>query len=222
MKHVYFENRTEAGRLLADAIIERDYEDPVVLALPRGGVPVAVEVAKRLSAPLDVVLVRKLGCSFQPELAIGAVVGGATPEVVLNDNIVRETGTSQDYIEQETARQLAIIEKRRKLWLADRARVPVAGKTIIMVDDGIATGATARAAIHALKRQGPRQIVVATPVAPADTVARLEAEDCDVIVLATPQPFGAIGFYYADFSQVADGAVAEMLKLDGRDGPGCQ
>ncbi len=211
MKYVLFENRTEAGRKLAEALAKRDYKDPVVLALPRGGVPVAVEVAKRLSAPLDLVLVRKLGCPFQPELAVGAVVDGASPEVVLNEDIVRETGTTQDYIEQETARQLAIIEKRRKLWLANRARVPVAGKTVIMVDDGIATGATARAAIHALKRQNPNRIVLATPVAPADTVSRLEAEGCEFVVLETPRPFGAIGFFYADFSQVADDAVAEIL-----------
>ena len=211
MRRVLFENRTIAGQALAEVIVNKGYSDPAVLALPRGGVPVAVEIARRLFAPLDLVFVRKLGAPFQPELAVGAVVDGASPEVVLNEDIVRETGTTEDYLEQETARQLAIIEKRRKLWISDRARVSVAGKTVIIVDDGIATGATVRAAILALKRRSPNRIVVATPVAPIETVSRLEAEGCEFIVLETPQPFGAIGFFYADFSQVADEQVAKIL-----------
>lgn len=211
MRHVLFDDRADAGRQLAAAVARRRFADPVVLALPRGGVPVAAEVAAKLEAPLDLVLVRKIGAPAQPELAIGAVVDGGSPEIVTNDEIIRETGASGAYIREEAARQLEIIEARRTLWVERRPRVSVAGKTAIVVDDGIATGATVRAALHALRRQGPKRLVVATPVAPPDTVAALAAEADEFICLETPEPFGAIGYFYDDFAQVADEEVAAIL-----------
>lgn len=212
MKQRIFENRREAGRLLADVVERRKFPNPVVLALPRGGVPVAIEVAARLKAPLDLVLVRKIGAPLQPELAVGAIVDGGSPEIVTNDAIIQETGTSEAYLQEEARRQLAIIETRRKLWIAGARRVRIKNMTAIVVDDGIATGATVRAALHALKRQDPSRLVVATPVAAPDTVAALETEADEVICLETPRLFGAIGYFYRDFSQVSDNEVAEILQ----------
>jgi putative phosphoribosyl transferase len=211
MQGLLFSNRKEAGRLLADALVERNLADVVVLALPRGGVPIAMEVARALSAPLDLVLVRKLGAPSQPELALGAVVDGADPHVVLNDDIVRELGVQPAAIDQIVARELAVIERRRTRWLAGRPSVPLSGRTAVIVDDGIATGATVKAAIDAVRRQGASHIVVATPVAPADTVFELARLADDVVVLSTPEPFGAIGRFYIDFTQVTDDEVAAML-----------
>ena len=211
MRAKLFKSRGDAGRKLAIEVARHAFKNPVVLALPRGGVPVAVEVARRLNAPLDLVLVRKLGCPGQPELAVGAVVDGDTPEVVINEAIMRETGTSNDYIDEAVERELGVIEKRRKLWLAGRSRVPIEGRTAILVDDGIATGATVRCALHALRRQKPHRLVVATPVAPPDTVRSLATEADEVITLERPEPFGAIGLFYADFAQVGDGEVTAIL-----------
>lgn len=211
MKQRVFENRREAGRLLAGVVARRKFPNPLVLALPRGGVPVAMEVAARLKAPLDIVLVRKIGAPLQAELAVGAVVDGGLSEIVTNNAIIQETGTSEAYIQEEALRQLAIIEARRKLWIAGRTRVPVTGRTAIVVDDGIATGATVRAALHALRRQKPRWLVVATPVAPPDTVQALKAEADEVICLEMPRRFAAIGNFYRDFAQVDDGEVTAIL-----------
>jgi predicted phosphoribosyltransferase len=212
MTYKRYNDRREAGRLLAEAVAECSFADPVVLGLPRGGVVVAAEVAARLGAPLDIVLVRKLGAPHQPELAIGAVIDGTEPETVLNDDVVHATCASQDYIRQETARQLEVIEERRRLWLADRPRVPIAGKTAIVVDDGIATGATVRAALQALKRQRPKAVVIATPVAAKETVEALKAEADQVVCLQAPSSLGAIGFYYRDFRQVGDDEVTAILR----------
>jgi putative phosphoribosyl transferase len=207
-----YKDRTEAGKLLAAELKRHAFADPVVLALPRGGVPIAVQVARGLGAPLDLVLVRKIGCPYHPELAVGAVVDGSEPEIVTNDRIIDETGTTQDYIEGEARRQLALIERRRQLWLAGQPRIDVKGKTAIIVDDGIATGATVRAAIHALRRQGARKIVVATAVAPPDTVHNLAREADEVIPLQMPDRFVAIGAFYDDFSQLSDAEVTAMLR----------
>jgi predicted phosphoribosyltransferase len=183
-----------------------------VLGLPRGGVPIAAEVAAKLKAPLDIILVRKIGAPMQPELAIGAVVDGDAPEVVRNERLIRELGISEDEFIEEAQRQLQIIEARRKLWVAGRPRIPVKDKTAIIVDDGIATGATVRASLKALKRQGPKRTVVATPVAPLQAVEDLQQEADDVICLETPGYFGAIGFFYRDFSQVSDAEVSRLLE----------
>ena len=211
MTYKRYEDRREAGRLLAEAVAEQGFDDPVVLGLPRGGVVVAAEVALKLGAPLDIVLVRKLGAPHQPELAIGAVIDGAEPEIVLNDDVVRATYASQGYIQQETAQQLEVIEERRRLWLADRPRVPLAGKTAIVVDDGIATGATVRAALQTLKRQEPKAVVIATPVAARETVEALKLEADQVVCLQAPSSLGAIGFFYRDFRQVDDDEVTAIL-----------
>jgi putative phosphoribosyl transferase len=207
-----FADRSEAGRRLAGRLLRFKDERPVVLALPRGGVPVGFEVARALDAPLDLVLVRKIGAPFQPELAIGAVVDGARAETVLNEEMVREFQIPEDYIAEESARQLKEIERRRELYFAGRTAVPVAGHTAIVVDDGIATGATMEAALHATRRAGPKRLVLATPVAPPDTVERLRPQVDEVICLATPRLFGAIGAFYDDFRQLTDEQVVDLLR----------
>ena len=207
-----FRNRQQAGQLLAEEIARHVYDDPIVLGLPRGGVPVAAEVAAKLKAPLDVILVRKIGAPMQPELAIGAVVDGGTPEIVRNEELIRELGITESDFREEAQRQLEIIEARRKLWVAGRPRIPVKDKTAIIVDDGIATGATVRASLHALKRQGPKRTVVATPVAPLEAVEALRGEADDVICLEIPAFFGAISVFYLDFAQVSDAEVSSLLE----------
>jgi putative phosphoribosyl transferase len=208
----FFTDRKQAGQLLAEEVARHNYADPVVLGLPRGGVPVAAEVAARLNAPLDVVLVRKIGAPIQPELAMGAVVDGDAPEFVRNEDVIREIGVTDEEFRREAERQLKIIETRRQLWVAGRPRAPIKDKTAIIVDDGIATGATIKASLHALKRQGPKRIVVATPVAPPDAVKSLLQEADDVVCLETPEYFGAIGLFYLDFSQVGDAEVTAILE----------
>jgi predicted phosphoribosyltransferase len=211
MRGKIFTDRMQAGRLLAEEVARRGYADAIVLGLPRGGIPVAAEVAAALKAPLDVILVRKIGAPIQPELAMGAVVDGDAPEFVRNEDVIRELGITDQEFQQEAQRQLRVIEARRALWVAGRARAPVKDKTVIIVDDGIATGATIRASVHALRKQGPKQIVVATPVAPPDTVEALRQEADDVVCLETPMYFGAIGLFYLDFSQVSDAEVTAIL-----------
>jgi putative phosphoribosyl transferase len=212
LRPILFADRSEAGRALARRLPKFKDERPVVLALPRGGVPVGFEVARALEAPLDLILVRKIGAPFQPELAIGAVVDGSRPETVLNEEFVREFEIPESYIAEESARQLAEIERRRTLYMADRARVPVAGRTAIVVDDGIATGATMEAALHATRRADPRRLVLATPVAPPDTLERLRPQVDEVVCLATPWLFGAIGVFYEDFRQLSDDDVVDLLR----------
>lgn len=211
-RHVLFTDRNEAGRRLGERLSRFKDENPVVLALPRGGVPVGAEVARSLEAPLDLVLVRKIGAPFQPELAIGAVVDGGRPETVLNEDLIRECQIPESYIAKESARQLEEIERRRELYLAGRARVPVEGRTAIVVDDGIATGATMEAALHAMRRAGPKRLVLATPVAPPDTIERLRPQADEVVCLATPSPFAAIGLFYEDFHQLGDDDVVDLLR----------
>jgi predicted phosphoribosyltransferase len=184
----------------------------VVLALPRGGVPVAAEVAEALDASLDLVLVRKIGVPTQPELAMGAVVDGAAPIVVRNQEVIELSGTTADEFDAVCARELAEIERRRKLYLGERSRAPIAGQVVIVVDDGIATGATTRAALQAIRNRKPKELVLAVPVAPSDTIERLRGEVDALICLETPELFGAIGYFYRDFRQVGDEEVVEILK----------
>lgn len=211
MKIGIFRNRKQAGELLAEELARRAFPDPIVLGLPRGGVPVAAEVAAKLKAPLDIILVRKIGAPMQRELAVGAVVDGGAPEIVRNEELISLVGITENEFQQEAKRQLEIIEERRKLWVAGRSRIPVKGKTAIIVDDGIATGATVKASLHALKRQGPQRIVIATPVASRESLEELRRETDDVICLETPEYLGAIGFFYAEFSQVSDAEVSRIL-----------
>lgn len=207
-----FGDRTEAGRALAERLLEGKYDKPVVLALPRGGVPVAAEVAKALDAPLDLVLVRKIGVPDQPELAVAAVVDGEEPEMVVNQDVQIMAHVTTEYLNAARDRQLKEIDRRRKIYLAGRARVPVEGCTAIVVDDGIATGATVRASLKALRRRNPAKLVLAVPVAPASTIKELRSDVDEIICLQTPEPFYAIGPWYRDFHQVNDDEVVAILK----------
>lgn len=211
-EHDAFPDRTEAGRRLAEQLKRFKDQHPVVLALPRGGVPVGYEVAKALEAPLDLVLVRKIGAPFQPELAIGAVVDGERPELVLNRDMIAEYGIPQSYVESERQRQLEEIERRRQLYFAGRARAPIRDRTAIVIDDGIATGATMEAALHATRRAGPKRLVLAVPVAPPDTIERLRPQVDEVVCLMMPAFLGAIGSFYRDFHQLRDEDVTELLQ----------
>ena len=206
-----FRNRSEAGQQLAKALARYKADRAVVLALPRGGVPVAAEIASALDTPLDLVLVRKIGVPDQPELAAGAVVDGQTPTVVRNESIIGLAGISEANFAAIRDRELAEIERRRKLYLGDRPHPQLEGRTVIVVDDGIATGATTRAALRAIRTRKPRKLVLAVPVAPNSTLAALKGEADDIVCLEAHEDFGAIGFFYADFSQVADATVTELL-----------
>jgi putative phosphoribosyl transferase len=207
-----FADRRDAGRRLGRRLADLGLADPLVLALPRGGVSIGLEVAQALGAPLDVVLVRKIGAPWHKELAAGAVVDGERPELVLNDDVIRGYGIDGAYLEAEKQRQLAEIERRRKLYLGGRQRPGIAGRTAIVVDDGIATGATVRAALHAVRRAGPQALVLAVPVASPEVLDRL-APDADRVVCLHPDPdLMAVGQYYRDFRQVEDEEVVAMLE----------
>lgn len=206
-----FANRTAAGRCLARALLKFKANKPLVLALPRGGVPVAFEIARELDADLDLLLVRKLGAPGQPELGIGAVIDGDEPEIALNDDIVRHLALPVGYIHNETHRQLREIERRREEYLGGASQMPIEGRTVIVVDDGVATGGTVRAALQALRKKEPAKLVLAVPVAPRSALASL-AGDCDeVVCLATPEPFYAVGAHYSDFTQTTDDEVKRLL-----------
>jgi putative phosphoribosyl transferase len=206
-----FTNRREAGRRLAEKLTPIRDEHPVILALPRGGVPVAYEVARALDAPLDVALVRKLGAPMQPELGIGAVVDGPHPQMVLNEEVIELVRADPHYIETEKNQQLREIERRRKLYRGDRPAIELKGRTVVLVDDGIATGGTVRAVLRALARDGARRRILAVPVAPRDTLAALSSDAEEIVCLATPEPFFAVGAYYQDFTQTTDSEVIELL-----------
>jgi len=213
----FFENRRDAGRRLAQALaLYRDnnpqHSDPVVLALPRGGVPVGFEVATALDAPLDVLIVRKIGAPGYPELGIGAVIDGNEPHLVLNEEVIRHVNPPPDYIEAKKRRQLAEIERRRRRYVGDRPAAPVQGCTAIVVDDGIATGGTVRAALRGVARLHPARLVLAVPVAPADSLAELARECDEIVCLSTPEPFYAVGAHYRDFTQTEDDEVIRLLE----------
>lgn len=206
-----FVDRTEAGRKLAKALAPYKSQQPLVLALPRGGVPVAAEVAAELDAPLDLILVRKIGVPYQPELAMGAVVDGAEPVTVRNEEVIRLVGVSEPEFNTIRDQQLAEIERRRKVYLGDRPHTPLAGRCIIVIDDGIATGATTRAALRATRLRKPSRLVLAVPVAPTDTLEKLRGEADEVVCLEDYENFGAIGLFYSDFRQTSDEEVIELL-----------
>lgn len=205
-----FADRPAAGQALAHELTKRRYADPVVLALPRGGVPVAFEVAKVLQAPLDLVMVRKLGAPGHAEYAIGAVVDGTQPHVVLDKRIVDLVGASETYIDNAKASALAEIERRRALY-GVREALSLSGKTAIVVDDGIATGSTVRAALNAIRNARPARIVLAVPVAPQDSLAEISQLCDEVVCLMQPRPFYAVGAHYADFGQTSDADVITLL-----------
>lgn len=205
-----FQDRTEAGRLLAEALEPYRGPDTLVLGIPRGGVVVAAEVARALGAPLDVVIARKIGAPTQPELAIGAVVSGDHLRL-LDDDAIRYLRVPEEYIERETDRQFAEIARRMQLYRGDRPLPEIRSRTVIVVDDGIATGYTLRAALAGLRRLAPARLVVAVPVAPPSTCAEMRAHADDVVCLETPEPFMAVGAWYEDFDQTSDTEVKHLL-----------
>ena len=205
-----FINRTEAGRLLAEKLENyANQVDVIVLGLPRGGVPVAYEVAKHLRAPLDVFIVRKLGVPGFEELAAGAIASGGVR--VLNENVVRAMPYASEAIEAVTAKETAELERREQIYREGRPAPELCNKIVILVDDGLATGATMRAAVKALRERGAAKIVVAVPVGPPDTCEELAHEADEAICLSTPPFFQAVGQYYEDFSQISDSDVGELL-----------
>lgn len=206
-----FEDRVDAGRRLGRALRAMKLENPVVFALPRGGVPVAAEVARALRAPLDLLLVRKIGAPGQPEVAVAAVAEGPQPIIEVRSDILRLAGASPEYIQGEVPRHLEEIERRRRLYLQGRTSPAVAGRTAVLVDDGIATGTTVRAALRSLRNRHPARIVLAVPVAPAAELADLRGEVDDLVCLLTPEPFVAVGAHYRHFDQTTDTQVIALM-----------
>jgi putative phosphoribosyl transferase len=206
-----FRDRSDAGQRLAAALLKYEGQPVTILALPRGGVPVAAKAAEALDAPLDLILVRKVGVPSQPELAMGAVVDGPKPVVVRNEDIISLTRISDEEFKAVCDREFAEIERRRKTYLAGREPAPVAGRVAIVIDDGIATGATMRAALQATRMRKPRRLVLAVPVAPTSTLQDLREEADEIICLEDYADFGAIGLYYADFRQTNDREVIALL-----------
>jgi len=207
-----FKDRSDAGRKLAKALASYKGQQPVILALPRGGVPVAAEVAAGLNAPLDLILVRKVGVPFQRELAMGAVVDGGAPVIVRNEDVIRLAGIDESEFKAVCDGELAEIERRRQRYLGSRERVDIRDRTAIVIDDGVATGATTKAALRATRSRNPKKLVLAVPVAPTESLAELRDDADDVVCLEDHEFFGAIGLYYADFSQVSDEEVNDTLK----------
>jgi putative phosphoribosyl transferase len=206
-----YRDRRHAGQALAAALQTRRGRDPIVLALPRGGVPVGFEVARALSCPLDIVSVRKLGAPHQPELAVGAVVDTDPPQTVGNPEVMTTLGLDQAWLDQAARAQEKELLRRRRLYVGDRPRPGLAGRQVILVDDGIATGASIRAALAALRQTQPAELVLAVPVAPPDVLDAL-APLCDRIVCPRrPENFGAVGYYYDDFGQTPDEEVVRLL-----------
>lgn len=206
-----FHDRQDAGRRLAAALVPYASSDTLVLALPRGGVPVAAEIAAALGAELDLLLVRKIGFPFEPEFAMGAVADAPEPILVRNEAAIRAARISEAEFDAVATREIAELARRRRLYVGERVHAPVSGRTVILVDDGIATGATVRAALAALRRMKPARLVLAVPIGAPDTIADLGREVDDIVCLMTPTPFGAIGYFYEDFGQVSDEAVIATL-----------
>lgn len=212
MANIIFNDRSEAGRKLAAVFVKQGYKDGsvVVLGIPRGGIVVAGEVAESLFAPLDVIIARKLRAPHQPELGIGSVVSG-DHITFINEDVARLTGTTQNYLDREIAYQREEIERRLQYYRKESPPVEVAKKTVIVVDDGIATGYTFRAALEGLRRGNPEKLIAAAPVAARDSVDMLSAFADEVICLSTPAYFGAVGAWYRNFDQTSDEDVAAIL-----------
>jgi len=206
-----FHDRKDAGRRLANALSGFKGQNCVVLALPRGGVPVGAEVATALDAPLDLLLVRKIGAPRQPELAVGSVVDGGEPIIVRDERIMDMTGTSDAAFDTICARELKEIERRRKFYLGSRRPADLEGRIAIVVDDGLATGNTMRAALKGARQRKPALLVLAVPVAPPSTLAEFRGEADRIVCLETPEPFGSVGYFYENFEQTEDEEVITLL-----------
>jgi predicted phosphoribosyltransferase len=206
-----FSDRLDAGRKLAAALVSHKNEKPVILALPRGGVPVAAEIAAVLEAPLDLILVRKIGVPFQPELAMGALADGEKPTIIRNEDVIRAAGVTEAEFRQVCDAEQVEIERRRHRYLGGKPPIAVKGRTVIVVDDGIATGATTRAALQATRRRGPEKLILAVPVAPSDTLEQMRKEADEVVCLEDYAFFGGISQFYGDFRQVSDEEVVKLL-----------
>jgi predicted phosphoribosyltransferase len=215
---MYFQDRRDAGRQLAAALAEyAGRPDLLVLALPRGGLPVGYEIAQAVGAPLDVFLVRKLGVPGREELAMGAIASGGVR--VINRDVVRELGIPPETIDAVAAEELRELERREQAYRDDRPAPDVRGRTVILVDDGLATGSTMRAAIEALRRRGPHRVVVAVPVGAPETCAEFRRVADDVVCARTPEPFYAVGLWYEDFSQTTDDEVRDILNRAAANAP---
>lgn len=211
-RRLIFADRAEAGGLLAARLQDLRLDHPVVFALPRGGVPIGAEVARSLSAPLEVVFARKLGAPQQPELAVGAVAGVIeAPEIVLNRRLIASLGLSEAFILQSAGRELAVIERQRAQYEAVRPRTSVEHPTAIVVDDGVATGMTMQAALRHLRRKQPTRLLAATPVAARPAAAMLQREADAAVLLSVPRRFGSVGGFYRSFTQVSDEEVIALL-----------
>lgn len=206
-----FRDRSHAGQELAEALQHLKYFDPLVLALPRGGVPVAFEVASALGAPLDLVLVRKIGAPGNEELALGAVIDGAEPKWVINQELFNQIAPPPNWFEEEMQRQLSELERRRQRYCGERPAPALSERCVILIDDGVATGATVRAALKGLKQSHPSQIVLAVPVGPRPEMEMLRSEVDELVCLAMPDPFIGVGCHYADFNQTSDEQVIDLL-----------
>lgn len=209
--HQKYLDRHDAGRQLVPLLGKWKNAGAVVFALPRGGVPVAVEVAKALGAPLDLLYVRKIGAPLEPELALGAIVDGGDPDIVLNEALIARLGVSRSVVNEITERELEEIERRRKRYGAGKSALMPTGRPAIVVDDGLATGATMRAAVKALRRRGATHVVVAVPVAPPDAVTALEADGAEVVCPLVTDRFFGVGAFYRDFRQLSDEDVSTAL-----------
>ncbi len=206
---IVYTNREAAGQMLARRLMSYAHTNAVVLGIPRGGVPVAKEVADALDAPLDVIVVRKLGAPGQPELGIGAVVDGDHPRAIFSQDIIEHLGVSDEYIGAEIARQLKEVNRRETAY-----RVPLRGKTVIVIDDGIATGSSVRAALRGVRRQKPKRLILAIPVAPAESIEALQSDADEIVCLETPEDFFAVGQFYRDFRQVSDDQMKAILSKE--------
>lgn len=213
--HAMFTDRHSAGRMLARVLARLPLADPVILALPRGGVPVAFEVAEAMAAPLDLLMVRKIGAPGHAEFGIGAVVDGGAKQVVIDHDAARQSGADDRYFERMIDSQLAEIRRRRVTYGLAHP-LPLKGREIVLVDDGIATGNTVKAALKALRATGVAKIVLAVPVAPADALSELRGECDEVVCLATPEPFLSVGTHYEDFGQTSDNEVVHLLRQSNR------
>jgi predicted phosphoribosyltransferase len=209
---VSFDDRTDAGRRLAAALASYRKDHPLILALPRGGVPVAAEVARALDAPLELLIVRKIGVPDQRELAMGAVVDANPPIVVRNEDVIASAGIEDWQFDRVRDEEIAEIGRRRRAYLGNRPHLHLAGRTVIVVDDGIATGATMRAALRGVRTLKPKRVVLAVPVAAPSSLEDLGGDADDIVCLEPQEMLGAIGYYYADFAQVRDDEVIAALK----------